>query len=175
MKTVTLLIALLVLLLGNAYAGTVTFDGTGGASTVTIQTGTDAPVGADYLVGTANGTLTAEIAVGTTPGGELGNTWASPTLDHDALDDQYYDSEADLTALLDNDYVDEDQAFVGEVTGPYSATVIADSVTVTGWTMGASVATNPAANDPGFGTVYNPVADRRATQSIKNFFEEVFE
>lgn len=35
--------------------------------------------------------------------------------------------------------------------------------------------TNPAANDPGFGTVYNPVADRRATQSIKNFFEEVFE
>ena len=35
--------------------------------------------------------------------------------------------------------------------------------------------TNPAANDPGFGTVYNSVADRRATQSIKNFFEEVFE
>jgi dienelactone hydrolase len=35
--------------------------------------------------------------------------------------------------------------------------------------------TNPAANNPGFGTVYNPDADRRATQSIKNFFEEVFE
>ena len=35
--------------------------------------------------------------------------------------------------------------------------------------------TNPAANDPGFGTVYNSVADRRASQSIKNFFEEVFE
>ena len=35
--------------------------------------------------------------------------------------------------------------------------------------------TNPAANDPGFGTVYNPAADRRATQSIKNFLEEIFE
>ena len=35
--------------------------------------------------------------------------------------------------------------------------------------------TNPAANDPGFGTVYSPTADRRATRSIKNFLEEVFE
>lgn len=35
--------------------------------------------------------------------------------------------------------------------------------------------TNPAANDPGFGTLYSPTADRRATQSIQNFFEEIFE
>ncbi len=34
--------------------------------------------------------------------------------------------------------------------------------------------TNPAADDPGFGTLYNPVADKRATQSIRNFFDEVF-
>lgn len=40
-----------------------------------------APVNADYLVGTANATLTNEIVVGTTPGGELGGTWASPTID----------------------------------------------------------------------------------------------
>lgn len=40
-----------------------------------------APTDADYLVGTANGSLSAEIAVGTTPGGELGGTWASPTVD----------------------------------------------------------------------------------------------
>jgi len=39
-----------------------------------------------------------------TPGGELGGTWANPTLDDDALDDQYYDSEADLTGLLDDNY-----------------------------------------------------------------------
>jgi hypothetical protein len=43
--------------------------------------GTGAPDSADYLVGTANGGLSAEIVVGTTPGGELGGTWASPTVD----------------------------------------------------------------------------------------------
>ena len=40
-----------------------------------------APTTADYLVGTADGGLSAEIVVGTTPGGELGGTWASPTVD----------------------------------------------------------------------------------------------
>ena len=43
--------------------------------------GANAPDDADYLVGTANGDLTSEIVVGTTPGGELGGTWASPTVD----------------------------------------------------------------------------------------------
>jgi hypothetical protein len=37
--------------------------------------------GINFLVGTATGLLSAEIAVGTTPGGELGGTWASPTVD----------------------------------------------------------------------------------------------
>lgn len=43
--------------------------------------GGGAPTGADYLVGTAQGGLSAEIVVGTSPGGELGGTWASPTVD----------------------------------------------------------------------------------------------
>lgn len=43
--------------------------------------GGGAPTTADYLVGTASGGLSAEIVVGTTPGGELGGTWASPTVD----------------------------------------------------------------------------------------------
>jgi hypothetical protein len=43
--------------------------------------GAGAPASADYLVGTASGALSAEIVVGTTPGGELGGTWASPTVD----------------------------------------------------------------------------------------------
>jgi hypothetical protein len=42
---------------------------------------TGAPDDADYLVGTATAGLSNEIAVGTTPGGELGGTWASPTVD----------------------------------------------------------------------------------------------
>jgi dienelactone hydrolase len=33
--------------------------------------------------------------------------------------------------------------------------------------------TNPKANDPGFGTVYNAVADRRSWQSTLQFFAEV--
>lgn len=40
-----------------------------------------APTTLDYLVGTATGSLSAEIVVGTTPGGELGGTWGSPTVD----------------------------------------------------------------------------------------------
>jgi hypothetical protein len=40
-----------------------------------------APASVNYLVGTADPTLSSEIVVGTTPGGELGNTWASPTVD----------------------------------------------------------------------------------------------
>jgi hypothetical protein len=43
--------------------------------------GGGAPTTADYLVGTAQGGLSAEIVVGTSPGGELGGTWASPTVD----------------------------------------------------------------------------------------------
>jgi len=34
--------------------------------------------------------------------------------------------------------------------------------------------TNPLANDPGFGTVYQKEADRRSWQSMKNFLEEIF-
>jgi hypothetical protein len=40
-----------------------------------------APTTADYLVGTTDAGLSAEIVVGTSPGGELGGTWASPTVD----------------------------------------------------------------------------------------------
>ena len=34
--------------------------------------------------------------------------------------------------------------------------------------------TNPSANDPDFGTVYNPVADLRSWQTAVNFFAELF-
>ena len=40
-----------------------------------------APATPDYLVGTAQAALSAEIVVGATPGGELGGTWPSPTVD----------------------------------------------------------------------------------------------
>lgn len=40
-----------------------------------------APTDGTYLVTTAHGDLDAEVVVGATPGGELGGTWASPTVD----------------------------------------------------------------------------------------------
>jgi hypothetical protein len=59
----------------------------GGADEISIAglSGDSAAVTAlraiDFLVGTATGELSGEIAVGTSPGGELGGTWASPTVD----------------------------------------------------------------------------------------------
>ena len=50
-------------------------------SGVQVGSGGGAPTDADYLIGTANVSLSAEIVVGTTPGGSLGGTWASPTID----------------------------------------------------------------------------------------------
>lgn len=35
--------------------------------------------------------------------------------------------------------------------------------------------TNPSANDPKLGTVYNPVAEKRALQSMENFFREIYQ
>lgn len=43
--------------------------------------GSGAPTDATYLVTTAHADLSAEVVVGATPGGELGGTWASPTVD----------------------------------------------------------------------------------------------
>ena len=34
--------------------------------------------------------------------------------------------------------------------------------------------TNPGANNPDFGTVYNPVAESRTYQSLENFLNEIF-
>jgi hypothetical protein len=72
------------------HASSVEFTPTGTIAATTVQAAiaevaseaaSGAPTTADYLVGTAQGGLSAEIVVGTTPGGELGGTWASPTVD----------------------------------------------------------------------------------------------
>jgi len=51
------------------------------AQTEGVKWAAPTPADANYLVGTAHADLSAEIVVGTTPGGELGGTWASPTVD----------------------------------------------------------------------------------------------
>lgn len=66
----------------NAAGAGVIASVSGTVLTLTITSGSaGAPTDADYLVGTAHADLSAEIVVGTTPGGELGGTWASPTVD----------------------------------------------------------------------------------------------
>jgi hypothetical protein len=75
-----------------AHAGTaISFTPAGTIASTTVQAAIEevateaaaagAPTTADYLVGTAQGGLSAEIVVGTSPGGELGGTWPSPTVD----------------------------------------------------------------------------------------------
>ena len=90
--------------------------------------GGGAPTDADYLVGTANAGLSAEIVVGATPGGELGGTWASPTVDathsgsaHSAyVANSLYDAQSILAATADNTpaaVTVAEQRVVGRLTG----------------------------------------------------------
>lgn len=75
--------------IGDLYiddSGTPSYWIANGAGTVWTELaasggGGGAPTDATYLVATANGDLTAEVVVGATPGGELGGTWPSPTVD----------------------------------------------------------------------------------------------
>jgi hypothetical protein len=54
-------------------------------------------------IGTKLGNSTTEIQA-VAVGGEVSGTVGSITINNDALDDQYYDSEADLTGLLNDNY-----------------------------------------------------------------------
>jgi hypothetical protein len=72
-------------------ASAISFTPDGSIAATTVQAaivevrdeagGGGAPTDVDYLVGTASGGLSNEIVAGTSPGGELGGTWASPTVD----------------------------------------------------------------------------------------------
>src|SRR3990167_1111054 len=96
------------ILFGAGATGGITF---GDATTQTTAAVAGAPTTADYLVGTAQGGLSAEIVVGATPGGELGNTWASPTVDatHSGSTHQVpVDVESDVTFT---------DATLGDITG----------------------------------------------------------
>jgi hypothetical protein len=100
--------------------------------------GGGAPTDVDYLVGTASGGLSAEIVVGTSPGGELGGTWASPTVDatHSGSSHASVQAAAEATAAAALD------AHVTDATDAHDASAISvDSTTLsgTGTTVQASL------------------------------------
>lgn len=64
--------------------------------------------------------------------------------------------------------VNQVQAFGAEMTDAY----VDWQIHMYGGTMHAF--TNPQANDPDFGTVYNPLADKRSWASMTTFLQEVF-
>lgn len=79
---------------GNLTAAAIAFTPAGSIASTDVQSaiqevrdeaggggGGGAPTTVNYLVGTSDASLSAEIVVGTTPGGELGGTWGSPTVD----------------------------------------------------------------------------------------------
>lgn len=82
--------------------------------------GGGAPSTADYLVGTAQGGLSAEIVVGATPGGELGGTWAAPTVDatHSGSSHASVQAAAEATAQAALD------AHTGDATDAHDASAI---------------------------------------------------
>ena len=72
-----------------------------GGPSAPAQWASVAPASADFLVGTASGALSGEIVVGTSPGGELGGTWASPTVDTTHSGSSHAQVVSDHVALSD--------------------------------------------------------------------------
>lgn len=156
---------------------------------VSLASDSGAPTTADYLVGTANASLSAEIVVGTSPGGELGGTWASPTVDAthsgsahtDFIAKAIVDAKGDIVAATAADTVSR------LAVGANDTVLTADSAQSTGlkWAAAASgsVATDAifdAKGDLPVGTGANtaakltrgangsiPVADDGETTGIK--------
>lgn len=71
--------------------------------------------GVDFLTGSATALTANEIVAGTTPQGELGGTWASPTVD---------------SGIHDDEYVELGDSFSGDVTGAYNSTAISAGVII---------------------------------------------
>lgn len=102
-----------------------------------------APTDADYLVGTANASLSAEIAVGTAPGGELGGTWASPTVDatHSGSTHAATQAAAEATAAAANT---ADIATHAGLADPHTGYILESLLNAKGDLISASADNTPA-------------------------------
>lgn len=100
-----------------------------------------APPDADYLVGTAHAGLSGEIVVGTSPGGELSGTWASPTVDasHSGSTHAAVQAAAEATAAADL------SAHITDTTDAHDASAI--SVDTTGYVNSSATELQALADD----------------------------
>jgi hypothetical protein len=107
-----------------------------------------APTSADYLVGTAQSGLSSEIVAGTSPGGELGGTWGSPTVDAthsgsahtDFIAKALVDAKGDIIAATAADTVNR------LAVGSAHQLIAADSSTSTGLRWKSRTVTRDAAS-----------------------------
>lgn len=110
-------------------ANPITLGSTALTFTQFASTGGAAPTTVDYLVGTSNPTLTGEIVVGPTPGGELGGSWISPTVATVHSGSSHADiqaaAEATAAAALDGHVTDTTDAHA-------AAAITADSTSLVG-------------------------------------------
>jgi len=97
---------------------TITYDDVNNAFDFVVDDMNDDVPEADDYINLSGGNAITHSPTGTlnfdggaSPGGELGNTWASPTVD---------------SGIHDDEYVELEDAFVGDVTGTYDATVVGD-------------------------------------------------
>lgn len=130
-----------------------------------------APANADYLVGTANGDLSGEIVVGATPGGELGGTWASPTVDATHSGSAHADFIAKALAAAKGDIftaTGNDTPAILTV-GTDTFVLIANSATATGleWVDITSLLGATA----GWGSITNVTTDRAYDADLVTLFE----
>lgn len=107
-----------------------------------------APTTVDYLVGTADAGLSAEIVVGTSPGGELGGTWASPTVDATHSGSAHHDPVTVGTGLDVTGQLVELDLFEVSAGGELGGTMDAPTVDAThsGSTHGAATTTHEASS-----------------------------
>ncbi len=105
-----------------------------------IASGGTAPVGASYLVGAPNDLLSAEITVNLTPGGELGNTWASPTIasSHSGSAHHVSVTVTDSTAIDLTLSTQDIQADINETTSANWIDKVSDETGTGKWVFGTS-------------------------------------
>jgi hypothetical protein len=106
-------------------------------------------IAVDFLVGTATGELSNEIVAGTAPGGELGGTWGTPTVDATHSGSSHADAQAAAEATA--------AAYTDSELGDHEAAADPHPTYTTAAELASGIATHAADDDahhePGWETI----------------------